>query len=263
MLVCVDGTGVTSISAYRRDFLVSFVNRIKNEYVSIHPAPDPRPIHHRGPGTDAAGGSFGGVRHVDPEFVVEEVLIAREHLAEAVDAIPSWAGRRDVSSWAPEEVEQLRLINEGRNLFMTGYSRGGAIVIDTARLLARHNIQIEAMFLFDAVDRNPFLVGGEIPSNVRYCYHAMRDPASASRESFGNCGTTAAAGVLLKTQYFMTTHGGMGGVLWGDDAELDGEGNIVEDIDGSSLITPDQERSGSLRVIRWMRPWLRRHGVVA
>ncbi|HXP87105.1 MAG TPA: hypothetical protein VN841_20410 [Bryobacteraceae bacterium] len=114
-------------------------------------------------------------------------------------------------------------------IFLTGWSRGAAIVIATAAILA--DLQpmpdgqiatIEAMFLFDAVARSVELSRAKsIPSNVVYCYHAMRDPATNSRRSFGNCGDIANVGWDLKgvTYYvprkFYTTHGGMGGGPWG------------------------------------------------
>ena len=267
MLVCVDGTGVTDTDDYRYEFTNSFVNRIKNRYMEAHPPPEPTPIHHRGPGTDAVGGVFGGSRHVDPQFVVDEVLrqhgVLTDMLDAERDAIPSWVGGRPVSEWAPEETEELRVINARRRLFMTGYSRGGAIVLHAARLLISHGINVDAMFLFDAVDRNPFMEAEQIPSNVRHCYHAMRDPAGGSRESFGNCGTSAATGVIFKRRHFMTTHGGMGGVPWGPGAELDADHHIVENIDGSTNLSVNAELDGLIAVREWMTPWLLRHGVVA
>jgi hypothetical protein len=66
-------------------------------------------------------------------------------------------------------------------LFLAGHSRGGAAVIRIAQLLKPNNIEVKAMFLFDAVDRT--LSGTKvqlIPSNVRSCYHAMRDRSLAA-----------------------------------------------------------------------------------
>lgn len=76
-------------------------------------------------------------------------------------------------------------------LFLAGHSRGGAAAIYAAQdLKAREStIQIEALFLFDAVERVPFSVSGiagapvlpnlrsatVIPGNVLHCYHALRD----------------------------------------------------------------------------------------
>ena len=115
-------------------------------------------------------------------------------------------------------------------IYLTGYSRGGAAVIHTANLLQVKGISVKAMFLFDAVDRT---MGGadtsSIGSNVAYCYHARRDPAAHSRSYFGNTGTklggTDSVGLCTdigdqlkngKTVYlersFLGTHGAIGGV---------------------------------------------------
>ena len=103
---------------------------------------------------------------------------------------------------------------------MVGYSRGGAIVINTAAVLKKHGVPVEALFLFDAVDRSIELEADLIPSNVKHAYHAVRHRETGSRTSFGNCGIKAAAGVKFhqgKPTEFWTTHGGMGGTPWGLD----------------------------------------------
>ncbi len=61
-------------------------------------------------------------------------------------------------------------------LYLAGHSRGGAAVIYIAKELQKAKISVNAMFLFDAVDRavqGPDLQ--TIPRNVKNCYHAMRD----------------------------------------------------------------------------------------
>jgi thioesterase domain-containing protein len=61
-------------------------------------------------------------------------------------------------------------------IFLIGYSRGGAAVVRVAQMLDRFEIPVEAMFLFDAVDRTIFLPSVEtVPGNVRRCFHAMRN----------------------------------------------------------------------------------------
>lgn len=101
-------------------------------------------------------------------------------------------------------------------VFLTGYSRGGAMAINVAAILADWNIAIEAMFLFDAVDRSLELSASRIPDNVRSVYHAMRMPSAGSRLSFGNCGTDGSGAREFLLRQFFTTHGGMGGVPWGE-----------------------------------------------
>ena len=73
---------------------------------------------------------------------------------------------------------------------------------------------IEAMFLFDAVDQdgstNDFL--NFIPGNVTNAYHAIATKKSWSdRRLFPTCAKTAAPSVNLVTQNFDTSHGGIAG----------------------------------------------------
>jgi hypothetical protein len=271
MLVCVDGTGASDSAEYARIFARSFVNRVKNEYLLAHPPPDPAPIHHRGPGadlSDAGAGSFGGIHHVSPQFVFDEIMTVWERLNDEVDAMPAWASRRDVRTWSADETAAFEAVQQRRRLFMVGHSRGAAIVIHTARLLNARGIPVEAMFLFDAVARNMSLDAEEIPPNVGHCYHAVRDPSGHSRGSFGNCGLRAATGVDFQPspwRYFLTTHGGMGGTPWGrDPAHMSSTGTFIAEGDpmGSTVITPEQEAAGMAEVEAWMWPHLRRHGVV-
>lgn len=264
MLVCVDGTGPTDSAVYARQFARSFVNRIKHGYRGLYPPPSPAPIHHRGPGTDAAGGTFGGVGHVDPSFVFDEIMQVHSRLSDEVERIPSWALQQPVTTWPAEDVAALERIQERRKIFMTGYSRGGAIVIHTARMLQVRGLQVEAMFLFDAVSRNPNLDATVIPANVGRCFHAVRDARAGSRESFSNCGLTSEVPGILKLRRFITTHGGMGGVPWGDGEDnLNILGNISEGFpDYWTETDPDEEAAGMAAVEHFMWPKLRRFGVV-
>lgn len=72
-------------------------------------------------------------------------------------------------------------------LFLAGHSRGGAAVIFAAQELRRHKVAVEAMFLYDAVDRtfNNRRDADVVPGNVRLCYHAMRDTSLAFYYSDG------------------------------------------------------------------------------
>jgi hypothetical protein len=102
-----------------------------------------------------------------------------------------------------------------KTVFLTGYSRGAATVINAAALL-KGKVPVEALFLFDAVDRSVLLDAETIPNNVKHCYHAIRSTDARSRQSFGNCGLIAELGVSVVTNRFFTTHGGMGGTPWGE-----------------------------------------------
>ena len=72
-------------------------------------------------------------------------------------------------------------------LFLAGHSRGGAAVIRVAQDLKKRKHAVDAMFLFDAVDRTgPFTRSVElIPSNVKVAYHARRDTSIANYFEWG------------------------------------------------------------------------------
>lgn len=61
-------------------------------------------------------------------------------------------------------------------LFLAGHSRGGAAVINVAQQLKAQGHVVNAMFLFDAVDRTLSKKDVQlIPRNVKVTYHARRD----------------------------------------------------------------------------------------
>lgn len=72
-------------------------------------------------------------------------------------------------------------------LFLAGHSRGGAAVIFAAHELNKRKIPVDAMFLFDAVNRtgNLFRDADTVPGNVAHCYHAVRDTSLAFYYSGG------------------------------------------------------------------------------
>src|SRR5690606_36336474 len=73
-------------------------------------------------------------------------------------------------------------------ILLTGYSRGAAGVVALANRLKNANEDVEALLLFDCVDRHIGIDAEVIPNNVGYVMHVVRDPRSKSRESFGNDG---------------------------------------------------------------------------
>lgn len=163
-----------------------------------------------------------------------------------------------------EEVQRL-LEQSGQSdpIFLTGYSRGGAIVIHAARLLHKSGIEVEGMFLFDAVERSIMLKAKSIPDNVKHCYHAVRKKETHSRRSFGNCGLVRDGGMAFDgKQEFFTTHGGMGGTPWGAKGARK-DGFIHESFpDGKTNVTPAAEAEGTKMVHEWMWPFLRDHDVL-
>ena len=109
--------------------------------------------------------------------------------------------------------------NAGKKaVFLAGYSRGGAAVIETAMWLKQENIPVECLILFDPVDRT----GGvglpwrdtPIVDTVKHLIYAQRDPTTKSRPNFGNCGTEIADRSKTKYSYkmFYGTHAAIGGM---------------------------------------------------
>lgn len=181
----------------------------------------------------------------------------------------------------------LPLVGGGdKDIYLCGYSRGAAIVINVAAILDDLGHRVKAMFLFDAVDRS-FEIGrcDEIPKNVAVAYHAMRDRSTGSRTSFGHCGTRAVAPAKLHAKHFFTTHAGIGGTPWGKSGILDqslahqiefaistetqrramlAKYKVVEGFWGSETnVTPEREEFGMQQVRAWMWGHLRGHGVVS
>lgn len=92
---------------------------------------------------------------------------------------------------------------------LVGHSRGGLAVTVLAKMLAPL-VRVYFLGLYDSVSRQPCLDGGSI-ENVQHVFHAMRDPETGSRPSFGNTSTQYSRGTDYYQQKFTTSHGGIGG----------------------------------------------------
>ncbi len=102
---------------------------------------------------------------------------------------------RETSDIAADVVEAVlawrRLpVKRSHRLFLAGHSRGGAAVIYAAQELDKQGVTVDAMFLFDAVERHfeftrPLRSARSIPPNVKHCYHALRDTSLAFLYSDG------------------------------------------------------------------------------
>jgi hypothetical protein len=121
-------------------------------------------------------------------------------------------------------------------LMLAGYSRGGSAAIMACEMLERDGIEVDSLFLFDAVARDEFSGGKVIPANVRFSRHARRSLAAdfvakyqgalrgvgllggfenPIRPSFGNVGLTwLGEGDHQPAQCFLGSHGALGGVGW-------------------------------------------------
>lgn len=113
------------------------------------------------------------------------------------------------------------------DVMLTGFSRGGLGVLVLAERLRRAGIAVKALLLLDAVDRHLRFNAGTVPDNVEFVMHARRDPATNSRNSFGNCGTRAAnpAATRYMERLYPGTHAAMGGVPF-----TPGKGRTMNDL---------------------------------
>ncbi len=164
----------------------------------------------------------------------------------------------------------VRFIEEKRNagvtepVLLTGYSRGAAGVVALAKRLKSKRIDVRAMLLFDCVDRHLFIDADEIPNNVGFVQHVVRDPRSGSRESFSNDAMRYRPPTVYPAAYaFMCTHGGMGGQPW-----TPGPGQSTSDlideggVDGMTNITFANDALVSRQVWAFCEPFMRTHGFI-
>lgn len=160
----------------------------------------------------------------------------------------------------------MQYVRNRQPIMLTGYSRGGAGVIGIAQRLTYllPGVRIQAMLLFDAVDRHPTEVTGTIPGNVRNVLHLRRDWRSWSRVSFSNTGTRHRMTTNYRQEFFRCTHGAMGGMYWTPKEGETGSDRIHEgghDLVGTS-ITYDQDRLMSANVWQNALPFMREHGLI-
>jgi hypothetical protein len=152
------------------------------------------------------------------------------------------------SNWKPGETA----------VFLAGYSRGGAAVIEVAKWLKSVYIPVECLILYDPVDRTGLLglpwQDTPIVDTVKTVIYAKRSPLAQSRESFGNCGLMMWNGQSTQQAFpntfkeFLATHGGLGGVPW----TVPKEGVINEGPpDGETTITVTMDRIGANQVQQW------------
>lgn len=151
-------------------------------------------------------------------------------------------------------------------LFLAGYSRGAAAVIHAANRLQHRDIEVEGLFLFDAVLMQVQLSAHTMAPNIRHAYHIMRPsrsagrgrlisrydgaildkgfvPANPFRPDWGNCGRQVqdpARTKLVSMRLSIGSHGAVGGVGW----------RGVE-----------QEEEAQQKTAMWMNAYLAQHGL--
>ncbi|MEM6940190.1 MAG: hypothetical protein AAF943_16560 [Pseudomonadota bacterium] len=119
---------------------------------------------------------------------------------------------RDAVAWLKMKHQNAAGATQPK-IYVSGFSRGAASALCIGHELEKLGIPVEAMYLFDAVDRASVMPNHQTshPSrNVKQAFHALRNPSGGSRRTFGNCGTENRYGNLA-TAHFLTTHGGAGG----------------------------------------------------
>lgn len=144
----------------------------------------------------------------------------------------------------------------GRAVFLAGYSRGGAAVIEASKWLKGDNIPVECLILFDAVDRTGQVglpwQNTPIADTVKTVIYAKRMWSTRSRESFGNCGLWMESGKQTPYKEFFATHAGLGGVPWPIPAGKTLQDLIYETLpDRWTNVTYERDRAGANEVQTW------------
>lgn len=200
-----------------------------------------------------------------------------------------------------EFVHLNRIVHPKARVLLVGYSRGAAGVVEVAKFLARDGVTVDAMMLFDPVDRSPTSDADEVPRNVRELCIARRMYDTFSRASFNNCANIwhkPPTNCLKK--HFWATHGGLGGVPWkpepgqseydyvseglseialmravygvagiswvpepGDKRTQD-EFLLQRELAGNQTrVTFHDDMEGAREVWHWCEPWLRENSLIA
>ncbi len=141
-------------------------------------------------------------------------------------------------------------------VFLAGYSRGGAAVIEVAKWLKAVNVPVECLILFDPVDRTGQVglpwINTPIVDTVKTVIYAQRSSYAHSRESFGNCGMTSEDLTKTKRYFdtFFATHGGIGGVPWPGPTP----GMFINEgfPDFETRVTVADDELGSQKVQNWV-----------
>lgn len=158
-------------------------------------------------------------------------------------------------------VQKRKTLGNEEPILLTGFSRGGLGVLVIARKLQSKKINVQAALLFDAVDKYLFKNAEEIPNNVGFVHHVIRDPLTSSRESFGNAGLSYRPPTVYPHAFtFKCTHGGMGGTPWNIPAGKKGTDLIDEGFpDGMTKVTYDDDKRISGDVWTFCQPFIRLH----
>lgn len=122
-----------------------------------------------------------------------------------------------VQARQPLSITDVRVV-------IIGHSRGGLAAAVLAKMLAPI-VKVYFLGLYDAVDRQPCL-DSTVVENVHVVYHARRKADMNSRWYFSNTAVQYKTDIKPHEEFFLTTHGGIGGdfnddrntVTWNSDA---------------------------------------------
>jgi hypothetical protein len=198
IVAVIDGTGPLKDEVYQRDFKRSFCRQIKERCLTG--------LYRRGvPGDQDLTTIYSAVYSQIRSVAVSIDGESSENALAMGDMVGQAGATFDPPSqpkspfanlaaayqnpYAPNPLQQQvnlvdRLSHSSRiknyRIFLVGYSRGGSECVFLANLLQRAGLQVEAMFLFDAVNMTIDLAQyKKVPSNVKVCYHAYRNPKFA------------------------------------------------------------------------------------
>ena len=232
ILFGIDGTGASDLNEYDKDTEDSFVNRLcGRKTVGVPVNRIPVRLYERGP-------DLPGFR-----------------MSAAIQSGLSF-------------INQCRNAGNSAPIVLTGHSRGAAGVVVVAQELAKQNIPVRALLLFDCVDRHLAIDSSVIPTSVEKVLHIRRHPHARSRESFGNSGTHWHPPTHYEARYFMGTHGGMGGTYWKPKIKNGRPEHSMNDIinerfpDFRTTITYQQDRDNSSVIWGFVQPFLRQNGFI-
>lgn len=210
IVAVIDGTGPIKDETYQRDFKNSFCRQIKERCLTG--------LYRRGvPGDQDLTTIYSAVYSQIRSVAVSISGESSDNALAMGDMVGQAGATFDVSSqpksplaaltaayqnpYAPNPLQQqVNLVDrlshssgiKNYRIFLVGYSRGGSECVFLANLLQRAGLQVEAMFLFDAVNMTFDLAQyKKVPSNVKVCYHAYRNPKFA--DPYWNAVLTARA----------------------------------------------------------------------
>lgn len=233
LLAGIDGTGPSNDAEYNTEFASSHVRVLTRTWQQHGPA-----FYQRGPG------NFGTTTRQLADFAAGFII---------------------------NYLTPRMAMKQKTGVFLVGYSRGAAAVLNTCRQLHRRNIGVDCLLMFDAVDRTETVDGDLIPANVRVCFHAIRNPLTRSRAWFGNCGRQRETRITVYNErMFYCTHGALGGTPW---KEGNGLGGLIHEshgwlfpfvanqgvggVHGLTMVLPVQDSFGSRQVWDWSQNALR------